>query len=68
MIEICKKYNILMKAHNTDYLSSDALSWHKIRNTCTNIAPEFGVTETKKFRNFNILRLNNLKKTLLTSH
>ena len=28
MIDICNKYNVLMKEHNTDYLSNEALSWH----------------------------------------
>ena len=48
MIEICKKYNILMKEHNTDYLSNEALSWHpKLGIHAANVAPEFGVIETK---------------------
>ena len=67
MIEICKKYNILMKAHNTDYLSSDALSWHpRLGIHAANIAPEFGVTETKKFLEIlNILKLDRLKKNFI---
>ena len=28
MIEICDKHGILMKEHNTDYLSDEALQWH----------------------------------------
>lgn len=28
MIEICNRYGILMKEHNTDYLSDEALKWH----------------------------------------
>ena len=61
MIEICNKYNVLMKEHNTDYLSNEALSWHpRLGIHASNVAPEFGVTETKslvylmkkyKFRN-----------------
>jgi tagatose-1,6-bisphosphate aldolase non-catalytic subunit AgaZ/GatZ len=67
MIEICKKYNIFMKAHNTDYLSSDALSWHpRLGIHAANIAPEFGVTETKKFLEIlNIFRLDHLKKDFI---
>lgn len=50
MIEICKKYNIFMKQHNTDYLSDVALSWHpRLGIHAANVAPEFGVAETKSF-------------------
>ena len=50
MIEICKKYNIFMKEHNTDYLSDIALSWHpRLGIHAANVAPEFGVAETKAF-------------------
>lgn len=50
MIEICKKYNIFMKEHNTDYLSDVALSWHpRLGIHAANVAPEFGVVETKAF-------------------
>ena len=34
MIEICKKYNVLMKSHNTDYLSDEALSLHPRLGLC----------------------------------
>ena len=48
MIEICKKYKIFMKEHNTDYLKNDSLSLHpKLGIHAANVAPEFGVTETK---------------------
>ena len=47
MIEICNENNILMKEHNTDYLSDVALSWHpRLGIHSANVAPEFGVTET----------------------
>ena len=50
MIEICKKHNIFMKEHNTDYLSDVALSWHpRLGIHAANVAPEFGVGETKAF-------------------
>ena len=50
MIEICKKHNIMMKEHNTDYLSDVALSWHpRLGIHAANVAPEFGVVETKAF-------------------
>lgn len=61
MIEICKKYNILMKEHNTDYLSNEALSWHpRLGIHAANVAPEFGVIETKAI--IKIMDLLNLKE------
>lgn len=58
-IELCKKNNIMMKAHNTDYLSNESLDWHpKLGIHAANVAPEFGVAETKSF--LNILKDNNL--------
>jgi tagatose-1,6-bisphosphate aldolase non-catalytic subunit AgaZ/GatZ len=48
MIETCNKWGVLMKGHNTDYLSLNALEQHpKIGIHAANVAPEFGVTETK---------------------
>jgi len=47
MIEICNRYQILMKAHNTDYLSDEALRWYpRLGIHSANVAPEFGVAET----------------------
>jgi hypothetical protein len=47
MIEICKRYGIMMKEHNTDYLSDEALQWHpRLGIHAANVAPEFGVAET----------------------
>ena len=61
MIQICKENNIFMKAHNTDYLSDNALSWHpKLGIHAANVAPEFGVTETQAL--LNILEENGLYK------
>ena len=70
MIEICKKYNVLMKSHNTDYLSDEALSLHpRLGIHAANIAPEFGVIETKKILEvMDDLKLNFLKKNLLKYH
>ena len=60
MIEICKKYNIFMKEHNTDYLSDIALSWHpRLGIHAANVAPEFGVAETRAF--LKIMEDNNLR-------
>tara|TARA_Y100000816_G_scaffold292340_1_gene287087 strand:- start:3178 stop:4326 length:1149 start_codon:yes stop_codon:yes gene_type:complete len=59
MISICNKYGIYMKEHNTDYLSNDALNWHpKLGIHSANVAPEFGVAETREL--IDILKSNNL--------
>lgn len=48
MIQICNRAGVLVKQHNTDYLSDEALSWHpKLGIHSANIAPEFGVAETR---------------------
>ena len=48
MIEICEKNGIWMKAHNTDYVSNEGLKSHpKLGIHAVNIAPEFGVIETR---------------------
>lgn len=48
MIEICNRHNILMKEHNTDYLSDSTLQWHpRLGIHAANVAPEFGVAETR---------------------
>lgn len=60
MIEICKQHDVFMKEHNTDYLSDVALSWHpRLGIHAANVAPEFGVTETKAF--LKIMEENGLK-------
>jgi hypothetical protein len=52
MIEICNAHGIFMKEHNTDYLSDEALQWHpRLGIHAANVAPEFGVAETKAFLN-----------------
>ena len=49
-----------MKEHNTDYLSDVALSWHpRLGIHAANVAPEFGVAETKAF--LQIMEDNDLK-------
>ena len=59
MIEICEKNNIWMKAHNTDYVSNEALQSHpKLGIHAVNIAPELGVIESKSI--VEILSENNL--------
>lgn len=62
MIEICNRYGIFMKEHNTDYLSDAALQWHpRLGIHAANVAPEFGVTETRSL--ISILENNGLEKT-----
>ena len=67
MIEICKKYNVLMKAHNTDYLSNEALNCYpKLGINAANIAPEFGVIESKKIlKIMGALKLKSLKNSFI---
>ena len=63
MLEICEKFNVMMKAHNSDYLSTNSLSWHpRLGIHSANVAPEFGVAETKSF--IKILKDTNLKNVL----
>ena len=48
MIEICDRFEIFMKEHNTDYLSDASLKWQpRLGIHAANVAPEFGVFETK---------------------
>ena len=48
VIEICNQHGIFIKEHNADYLSDEALQWHpRLGIHATNVAPEFGVTETR---------------------
>ena len=50
MIDTCNKYGVFMKEHNTDYLPTDALRWQpRLGIHAANVAPEFGVSETKAF-------------------
>lgn len=61
MIEICNRYNIFMKEHNTDYVSNEALAWHpRLGIHAANVAPEFGVAETVAL--INVLEQNGLKE------
>lgn len=50
MVEICNRYGIFMKEHNTDYLSTESLQWHpRLGIHAANVAPEFGVSESNAF-------------------
>ena len=61
MIEICNRHGILMKEHNTDYLSDESLQWHpRLGIHAANVAPEFGVAETAAL--VNVFETNGLAK------
>jgi len=48
MMEICRRYRVFMKEHNTDYLSDESLQWHpRFGIHAANVAPEFGVAESQ---------------------
>ena len=48
MIEACKDFNVLSKEHNGDYLTDDEIKFRFDKGlNAINIAPEFGVIETK---------------------
>lgn len=48
VVELCKRYGIFMKVHNTDYLSDQSLKWYpRLGIHAANVAPEFGVAETR---------------------
>ena len=60
MVEICNRYGIFLKQHNTDYLSNESLKWHpRLGIHSANVAPEFGVAETRAL--VDILEKNNLQ-------
>ena len=59
VIEICHKHEVLMKEHNCDYLSDESLEWHpRLGIHASNVAPEFGVAESKAL--LKLLTENNL--------
>ena len=61
VLEICKKYNVYMKEHNSDYLSDESLIWHpRLGIHAANVAPEFALAETAAF--FQILENFQLKE------
>lgn len=48
VVDICNRYNVLLKQHNTDYLSDETLKYiPRLGVHAANVAPEFGVVETK---------------------
>ena len=48
VLEVCRRHRILLKEHNADYLSDEALQWHpRLGIHAANVAPEFGVVESE---------------------
>ena len=63
IIELCNKHQIMVKEHNTDYLSDKALQIHpEIGIHAANVAPEFAVVETRAF--LSLLKKNQLEAEL----
>ena len=61
---IARKYGIGFKEHNADYLSEDDLKLHpKLGITSANVAPEFGLEETKT-----LLNLADKEDEMIKSH
>jgi hypothetical protein len=48
LLDLIRRKGLLLKEHNADYLSNGSLKWHrKFGIHAANVAPEFGVTETR---------------------
>ena len=58
MLELCKKYNLISKEHNGDWVSIELMKEKfNLGLECINIAPELGQIETKTILNI-IKKLN----------
>lgn len=61
IVQICEERNVMLKAHNTDYLSDISLGFlPQIGIHAANVAPEFGVMETTAL--LDIMQKLSLKK------
>ena len=61
ILNMCERREIFLKEHNLDYVSSELLRWHpRLGIHAANVAPEFGVTQTKTI--LNILEENGLSE------
>lgn len=50
LVALLERFGYHLKQHNTDYLSDEVLRWHPWFGIhAANVAPEFGVTETRAF-------------------
>jgi tagatose-1,6-bisphosphate aldolase non-catalytic subunit AgaZ/GatZ len=68
MVRVCESHGVLLKQHNTDYLSTDSLRWHpKLGIHSANVAPEFGVAETRAlFEAFRIAKREDLAQRFVS--
>jgi hypothetical protein len=47
VLSMLSSYGVMLKQHNTDYLSSEVLAWHPMLGIhAANIAPEYGIEES----------------------
>lgn len=47
ILRMCRRHGVFLKEHNADYLSTNAVAWHRRFGIhAANVAPEFGVAET----------------------
>ncbi len=67
IIELCNQKSIMIKEHNADYISEDALRFHtNLGIHAINVAPEFGVTETRSLLKwFEVNKMENERKQFL---
>ena len=50
MVNLTQEYGVFIKTHNTDYITDETLKWHpRLGIHASNVAPEFGVVETRSF-------------------
>jgi len=48
ILDLCNQHGVMLKQHNTDYLSDESLKWlPKLGIHAANVAPEYGVVETR---------------------
>lgn len=48
LLDLLRRKGLMLKEHNADYLSDSSLKWHrKFGIHAANVAPEFGVVETR---------------------
>ena len=49
LVDMCHRYGVHLKAHNSDYLSDEGLAWHpRLGIHAANIAPELAVHQTRR--------------------
>jgi len=67
IIKLCNQKNIMIKEHNADYISDESLRFHtELGIHAINVAPEFGVIETRAILEwFENNGLNNEKQQFL---